>query len=50
MQRKRGINGMVGRVKYSKGNTIFIQNNSNNIIPVFPVYSEVQLLKSNTSL
>lgn len=33
---------MTGRVKYCQGDTIFIENVSNDIIPVFPVYSEGQ--------
>ena len=31
---------MTGRVKYCEGNTIFVQNNSGEVIPVFPVYCE----------
>ena len=33
---------MTGRIKYCEGDTIFIENSSNDIIPVFPVYSEEQ--------
>ena len=33
---------MTGRVKYCEGDAIFIENSSNNIIPVFPVYSQEQ--------
>ena len=33
---------MTGRVKYCQGDTIFIENVSKDIIPVFPVYCEGQ--------
>ena len=33
---------MTGRVKHCEGETIYIENSSSDIIPVFPVYSEEQ--------
>ena len=33
---------MTGRVNYCQGKTIYIENSSNDIIPVFPIYSEEQ--------
>ena len=33
---------MTGRVRYCQNDTIFIQNSSNKIIPVFAVYCEGQ--------
>ena len=33
---------MTGRVNYCQGKTIYIESSSNDIIPVFPIYSEEQ--------
>ena len=41
--KERGVvNGMIGRVKYCESDAIYIQNSSNDIIPVFPVCSNEQ--------